>query len=316
MKPNFLLATSVFALLSFSVANAQETEFPLTIDNGGREIVIENVPERAVSLNGHTTEVMLSLGLASKLVGTSYMNHPVLDEYKSEYDKLPVLADNKSYPSLEVLLGADPDFTYGRLSAYRDTSIATVESLGQFGINAYAVKGTLIDGATMDDVYEDITNIGMIFDIQPRANALVEKMKSEIADVQRSVEKREGEPVRVLVFDSGTDAIYTAGTALQTNLIELAGGHNVFDDLTETWANVSWEEAVARAPEVIVINDYGQTTAEQKIALLKNNPALASIPAIQNDRFVVLPLSAMFEGVRIPNGVKTLAKGFYPDLSL
>lgn len=315
MKPNFLLTTCVFAMLSFSVANAQETEFPLTIDNGSRKIVIENVPERAVSLNGHTTEVMLSLGLASKLIGTSYMNHPVLDEYKNEYDKIPVLADNKSYPSLEVLLGADPDFTYGRLSAYRDTAIATVESLEQFGINAYAVKGTLIDGATMDDVYEDITNIGMIFDVQPRANALVEKMKSEIADVQRSVENITGEPVRVLVFDSGTDAIYTAGTALQTNLIELAGGRNVFDDLTETWANVSWEEAVARAPEVIVINDYGQTTAEQKIELLKNNPALASIPAIQNNRFVVLPLSSMFEGVRIPKGVMTLAKGFYPDLS-
>ncbi len=118
----------------------------------------------------------------------------------------------------------------------------------------------------------------------------------------------------MLVYDSGEDAIYTTGKALETQLIALAGGVNVFADLDETWSNVSWEEAVARAPEVIVINDYGQTSAADKIALLKHNPALASMPAIQNDRFVVLPLPSAFEGVRNPDAVRTLAAGFYPEL--
>ncbi len=301
------------AALSFP-ALAQETSYPLTIENGDRTVTFEKAPERAVSLNGHTTEVMLALGLEGKLVGTAYMNYPVLDEIKDVYDTIPVLADNQSYPSLELLLGTDPDFTYGRLSAYRDTSVAPVETLDQFGISSYVVKGTLIDGATMADVYEDIEKIGMIFDVQPRANALVADMKAEIAEIADTIAAAGQDPVSVLVFDSGTDTIYTAGTALQTNLIELAGGRNVFDDLDKTWANVSWEEAVARAPEVIVINDYGQTSAEAKIALLKNTAALASIPAIQNDRFVVLPLPAMFEGVRIPGGIRTLAEGFYPEL--
>ena len=200
------------------------------------------------------------------------------------------------------------------MSAYRDTSVAPVQTLDQFGISSYVVKGTLIDGATMADAYEDIEKVGMIFDVQPSANTLVADMKAEIAEIADTIASAGRDPVSVLVFDSGTDAICTAGTALQTNLIELAGGRNVLNDLDKTWSNVSWEEAVARAPEVIVINDYGQTSAEAKIALLKSTPALASIPAIQNDRFVVLPLPAMFEGVRIPGGIRTLAEGFYPEL--
>ncbi len=304
------------ALLSMApaIALAQATVYPLTIQNGDNTLVFDKAPERAVTLNGHVTELMLSLGLAPKMVGTAYLNHPILDSLKAEYDAIPILSDGTGSPSLEVVLATGADFTFGRLSAYRDTAVAPVEKLKELGINAYAVKGTLIKGATMDDVYEDIANIGQIFDIQPAAGALIERIRGEIGEVEATIAKAGKPPVKVLVYDSGEDAIYTTGKALETQLIALAGGVNVFADLDETWSNVSWEEAVARAPEVIVINDYGQTSAADKIALLKHNPALASMPAIQNDRFVVLPLPSAFEGVRNPDAVRTLAAGFYPEL--
>jgi iron complex transport system substrate-binding protein len=304
------------ALLSMApaIALAQATVYPLTIQNGDNTLVFDKAPERAVTLNGHVTELMLSLGLAPRMVGTAYLNHPILESLKAEYDAIPILSDGTGSPSLEVVLATGADFTFGRLSAYRDTAVAPVEKLKELGINAYAVKGTLIKGATMDDVYEDIANIGQIFDIQPAAGALIERIRGEIGEVEATIAKAGKPPVKVLVYDSGEDAIYTTGKALETQLIALAGGVNVFADLDETWSNVSWEEAVARAPEVIVINDYGQTSAADKIALLKHNPALASMPAIQNDRFVVLPLPSAFEGVRNPDAVRTLAAGFYPEL--
>lgn len=313
MKLKSLMAAALLVAWP-ATAFAQSTVYPLTIENGENTLTFEKVPERAVSLNGHTTEIMLALGLAPKMVGTAYVNHPILPELKAEYDKVPSLSDGTSYPSLEVLLGAEPDFTYGRLSAHSDTALGPADKLKELGVNAYVVKGTLIKGATMDDVYEDISKLGQIFDIQPTANALIDKMKGEIGEVQAKVAAANLPKVKVLVYDSGEDAIYTTGKALQTQLIGLAGGDNVFADVDETWSNVSWEEAVARAPDVIVINDYGSTTAQQKIDLLKNNPALASIPAIQNDRFVILPLPSAFEGVRDPEAVRTLAAGFYPEL--
>lgn len=294
-------------------AEAQETDYPVTIQNGDHTLIIDAPPERAVSLNGHTTELMLTLGLGDRMVGTAYMNYPVLEPLEAAYDEVPVLSDGTGYPSLEVLLGAGADFTYGRDSAYRDTAVGSVERLGAVGINAYVVKGTVIHGATMDDVYEDIRNLGLIFDVQPRATALIDSIEGEISAVQATLAEV-ADPVDVLVYDSGHDGIYTTGQALQTALIELAGGRNIFDDIDDTWAMVSWEEAVVRNPEVIVINDYGETSAEAKIAMLKDRPALASIPAIENDRFVVLPLPGAFEGVRNADAVRTLAEGFYPDL--
>jgi len=313
MRSKILLAAALIAAVP-TLALAQATTYPLTIQNGDHTLVFDKAPERAVSLNGHTTELMLSLGLAPKMVGTAYLNHPILDSLKADYDAIPILSDGTGSPALEVVLATEADFTYGRLSAYRDTAVATVEKLRELGINGYAVKGTLIKGATMADVYEDITNLGQIFDIQPAATALIERIKGEIGAVQAKVASANLPKVRVLVYDSGEEAIYTTGKALQTHLIELAGGTNVFADLDETWSNVAWEEVVARAPDVIVINDYGQTSAEDKIALLKGNAALASVPAIQNDRFVVLPLPSAFEGVRNPDAVRTLAAGFYPEL--
>lgn len=255
---------------------------------------------------------MLSLGLAPHMVGTAYNDDPILPELKADYEKIPVLSGGDSYPSAEVVAGTGADFAFGRLSAFRDTSVATTDRLAQLGIKTYIVQGTLVKGTaeSMDDVYADITNLGKIFDVQTKAGALVAQMKIDIDAVHAKV-AGVASPVKVLVYDSGDKTIYTAGKALETALIAQAGGVNVFADLPDTWDDVNVEDAVARAPDVIVINDYSGDSADKKIADIKANPALATIPAVKNDRFVVLPLTGVFEGVRNPTAIKELASGFY-----
>lgn len=294
---------------------AQSTSYPLTIQNGDRAVTFEKAPEKAVSLNGHTTEIMLTLGLAPRMVGTAYNDDPILPNLKADYDNIPMLSGGESYPSAEVVAGTGADFAFGRLSAFRDTTVATPERLKDLGITSYIVQGTLVKGTpeSMEDVYADIENIGRIFDIQPKAAELIASMKQEIGTVTAKVASV-GQPVKVLVYDSGDKTVYTAGKALETALIALAGGENVFADLSDTWADVNFEDVVARAPDVIVINDYSGDSADKKMADIKANPALATVPAVQNDRFVVLPLNDVFEGVRNPRAIATLASGFYPDL--
>lgn len=291
---------------------AQADYQPVTLSTGGHTITINEAPKRAVSLNQHTTEIMLALGLEDRMVGTAYMDDKILPEYEAKYAKIPVLADQ--YPSLEVLLGANPDFVYGRKSAFSDKALGSVKSLGEKGINGYVARGTEVSGVipTMDVVYEDILNLGKIFDIKDRSEQLVDKLKQGIADTQKKVGDVK-KPLRVAVYDAGDTAMYTASKTLQTHLVELAGGKNVFDDLDKSWTEVSWEEVVKRDPEVFVINEYDKPSAAEKIASLKKHPALQDVSAIKNDRFVILPLSDAFEGVRNVRAVETLAKGFYPD---
>ena len=80
-------------------------------------------------------------------------------------------------------------------------------------------------------------------------------------------ERLEGvEPVKLFVYDSGDKTAFTAGGAgIGNEMIERAGGVNLFADLDKAFGDVSFEQVAERAPEVIVIYDYGdQTVAAER----------------------------------------------------
>ncbi|KKX55915.1 ABC transporter substrate-binding protein [Brevibacillus borstelensis] len=296
---------------SANTANSASSLSPVTIENNGRTLTFAEAPRRAVSLSQHTTEIMLALGLEDKMVGTAYLDDQILPELQEAYAKIPVLS--KQYPSKEVLLAAEPDFVYaGWKSAFTDKAVGTVEDLEKMGVHAYLQQSSNMTAPGLEDVYADIQNIGRIFRVEPKANELIEKMKTEIRQITDHI-KDVARPIPVFVYDSGEDKPYTAANNYMTRLIALAGGKNIFDDVPKGWTSVSWEEVVARKPEVIVIVDYGDKTVEQKRNLLLTKNELADLPAIKNKRIVVLPLSAAAEGIRAPFALKTLAEGLYPE---
>ncbi|MGG3872920.1 ABC transporter substrate-binding protein [Brevibacillus laterosporus] len=290
--------------------NSQPVAEKIQIKNGEHTLTFEQAPKRVVSMNQHVTEMLLALGVEDVMVGTAYPDDEVLPEYKAKYDQIKLLS--KQYPSLEVFLSVEPDFVIGRSSAFTAKGIGSVEELHKMGIPAYTITGTISKHPTVDEVYEDLMQLGKILHVEDRAKDIVSKMKTDIQSIQQKIGNIE-KPVKVLVFDSVNSGLYTTGNSLETRLIEMAGGQNVFGDLEKSWSEVSWEEAIKRAPDVIVINDYDKPSAEEKIKYLLENKALSDIPAIKNKRFVSLPLSDVFEGVRNVRAVEILAKGFYPE---
>lgn len=284
---------------------------PVTLTTNGIEMTYPEAPKRAVTLNQHVTEIMLALGLADKMVGTAYLDDQILPELKEAYDKVPVLADK--YPNKEVLMAANPDFVYsGWKSGFGDKGVGSMEDLDKAGIKSYLQESSNKPGPTVEDVFADIQNIGKIFRVEDKANELIGKMKQEM-DQTVSKLGNVDKPLQVFVYDSGEDNPLTAANNYMTSLIKMAGGKNVFDDIQKGWAEVSWEEVVNRKPDVIVVVDYGDKTVDQKKNLLLTKRELADIPAIQNKRLIVLPLSAASEGVRAPIALKILAEGLYPD---
>ncbi|WP_240374516.1 ABC transporter substrate-binding protein [Bacillus piscicola] len=285
----------------------------VAVENYDRTLHFDSIPERVVSTNEHTTETLLKLGLEEKLVGVVQREgRELLPEFQEEFDELNILGSDN--PSLEVLLDVSPDFVYGRESSFAGKEgIATVEELKDFGIQTYIDTDSYQEGTTMEDVYQDIINLGRVFDVEDRANEIVSEMKDKSYSIQKQVGDVQSPP-RVLVFDQGGDEVFTAGKgSLQSTLITMAGGENIFSDIDKTWARVSWEEVVARDPEIIVINDYGNTTAEEKIKELKKNPSMSDVAAVKKERFVIIDLDSMFAGIRNIDALETLAKGFYPE---
>lgn len=292
-------------------AAAKSDGFPYTVKNCGVTTTFKAPPKRVVTMNQHVTEIMLELGLAKSLVGTAYLDDQVLPKYGEDYASVPVIAEE--YPSYEQVLAADPDFVYGGYgSAFTAGDGRSRETLKKSGIESRLNTESCTKGdRPMDTLYEEIREVGRTFGVTDRAEAWIKRAK---ADNAATAKRLAGiEPVSVFVYDSGDKTAFTAGgEGIGNELIERAGGTNVFADLDKPFGDASWENVVARKPEAIVIYDYGSTTVEQKKKRLLTDPALADVPAIKNKRFAVMPLSDAVLGVRVPAAVDKLAAQLHP----
>lgn len=304
----------LMTLIAFPLATAAIAQ--TTVQSCDRTVTFEAPPQAAISNDVNLTEMMLVLGLADRMVGyTGISGWKTLDEEMTAgIEALPELS--AKYPTKEVLIGADADFFFaGWNYGMRVGGEVTPETLEPFGIQVYELTESCIhigekDAASMDDMYADLRNLGAIFGVSDRAEALIDGYQADLAAFLEAQPTLDAAP-RVFVYDSGEDVPFTAGRyAMPNALIEAAGGTNIMDDFEKSWATVGWEAVVERNPEVIVIVNYGEVTADQKREFMMSNPAFAEIDAVQNDRFVVLEYVEATPGPRNIKAVKTLAAAF------
>ena len=309
----YLLSLAV--LLGASQAFAEATHYPLTIQSCNREVTFNQAPEHAVSHDINMTQMMLALGLKSRMVGYSGVTgwKSVTPQMAQLLDGLPELASK--YPSVETLLHANVDFFFaGWDYGMRVGGDLTPQTLQPLGINVLELTESCAfvmkrPAATLDDTYNDLRNLGKIFDVQERANALITRMQAQVADIQKNLP---AEKPRVFLYDSGEDRAMTSGRlGMPQALIEAAGGRNILDDVDASWTRINWETVVERNPQVIVIVDYSEISAAQKQQFLLDNPALQAVDAIKHQRFIVIPYVQATPGIDNVLAVQTLAKGFH-----
>jgi len=296
-------------------AQAEATRYPLTIQSCDRQVVFNQAPRHAVSHDINMTQMMLALGLKPRMVGYSGITgwKSVTPEMATILDGLPELA--AKYPSVETLLNANVDFFFaGWDYGMRVGGDLTPQTLQPLGINVYELTESCAfvmkrPAASLEDTYNDLRNLGKIFDVQDRANDLIATMQAQVADVRKQLP---ADQPRVFLYDSGEDRAMTSGRlGMPQALIDAAGGRNILDDLETSWTRVNWENVVERNPQVIVIVDYGEVSAEQKQQFLLDNPALQSVDAIKQRRFIVIPYVQATPGIDNVLAVQTLAKGFH-----
>lgn len=290
-----------------------------TVQSCNRTVAFDSVPQAAISNDVNLTEMMLVLGLADHMVGyTGISGWKTLDEdMRAGVEELPELS--AKYPTKEVLIGADADFFFaGWNYGMKVGGEVTPETLAPFDIDVYELTESCIhigakEKVSMDDMYNDLLNLGEIFAVKDKAQELVDGYKADLAAFQADLNAGDT-PLRVFVYDSGEDTPFTAGRyAMPTALIEAAGGENILGDFEKSWATVTWEEVVERNPEMIVIVNYGNVTAEQKREFMMSNPAFADIDAVKNDRFVTLEYVEATPGPRNINAIKKLSSAFWSN---
>lgn len=309
MKKQILAAFAALSLIAASSCAARAADYaPVTTDNYGRSVTVTAMPQRALTLGPNCTELFIALGLGDKIAGNTLDNHSrgPLPEYAAEYAKVPEL--NYGSATREAVLTSGADFVYGIDWEFGDGGL-DIKELEENGMNVLVERAS-----NFDEAYSEIRALGKIFKIEARAEEFIKEQERRIKAVADKLKGRE--PLRVLVYDSGSSGVFTcAGNNFESLLIERAGGENVFGDLTgKQWVTVSYEEAVAREPQVIVIHDYDSPSVEAKIAEIKANSALSQLECVKNERFVTIALESVLPGSRMAYAVERFAAGFYPEL--
>jgi len=273
------------------------------------------MPKGVLCANLYSAENMVMLGLGEYIVGKNVHTNPAdvpLPELSAAFENIPEI--ERSY---ENAISSGADLVIGQVSAFKDTSWGSYEQLESVGINCLTITGTIVPDETVEDIYTDIRNLGKIFKCEDRAEDLINDMKASIAETAGIVANvADADKPVVFVFDMyKEDQIYTTAAGLESNLIELAGGINGTRHAADTrWFYTSIESLISVNPDIIIINDYGSQSVEDKIACIKNNPACASIPAVVNDKFLVIPLVSVMQDVRASMACRTFAEYFYPEL--
>lgn len=289
----------------------------VTLTNCGREVTFDKVPERVVTNDVGITELMFALGLEDRMAGFA-MPDDKGDlsgvPWNGGYDKVKWLS--KDQLTKENALDARADLVFaGWNYGFREDSGFTPDALKKLGIPSYVLTESCHNGRTessrgimppLDALYTDLTNLGKLFGVQQRAATLIAGFKKEVAQV-RAQAPAAGDRPKVFLYDSGQDQPFTSGRyAAPEQIISEAGGVNVMHDVQDSWTTVGWESVVRRDPDVIVICDYGDVSAEQKKKFLLSYAPLRNVSAVKHQRIFVLDYVDLVESPRNPSAIARL----------
>ncbi|WP_062305942.1 putative F420-0 ABC transporter substrate-binding protein [Demequina subtropica] len=277
----------------------------VTVDNCGVLVESAGTPTRIVAVKSTTTELLVELGLADAIVGAAFLDGPIEPPYTTLDSDIPVLSE--FLPGQEATLALEPDaIVAGWESNFAADGVGERDALAERGILTYVAPsackepGYQPDPMTFDALFAQIEEAGELFGVPDAAATLVTRMSTDLEAIEP-----DGRDLTALWYSSGTDSPYVgAGIGAPQMMMEAAGLANVFEDVHDTWTSATWEAVVEADPDVIVLVDASWNTAEDKIAMLEDNPATAALSAVKAGAYVIVPFAGAEAGVR---NVETVA---------
>ncbi len=233
-------AIFIIFLLLFVCFNAKALTI---VDDFGYKTVINKTPQRIVSLAPSNTEILFALGAGKRVVGvTDYCDYPP-EAVKMKKEGLIESIGGYSTVNIEKVIALKPDLV---LAAYGNGK-EVVDVLRSYGIKVIA-----LNPRNISDVMRDILIIGKAVGEEKNATKLVNWMKNEIKKLKEEASRYKVRPRIVHIL--WNDPIWVSGNDTFANdVIELAGGINAFKDI-EGWKIVSYEEILAKNPDIIIVN--------------------------------------------------------------
>lgn len=319
-------SASVSASSPSQETEGEKTQYPLTITtygSDGQELTTtyEKAPEKVLAVYQGSIETLLALGLEDHIAGAAGLDNEVPDEQKSAFSSINYL--DEFTPSLETVTMMEPDLIFSWGSLFGEKTLGDAKGWVDKGTNIYMNSNTRPSeeayNRTLENEYTDILNIGKIFDVQGKAEAIVQEMQDTIESVKEKTADIAEKPT-TLVLEPSKDSFRNYGaTSLGGDMVTQLGGVLANPD----GSSLGKEDLIAADPDVIFVvympytGDDPEEVMNEKLATITGDESLQSLQAVQNNRVVPIMLSEMYaSATRTQDGIETFAKGLYPELEL
>lgn len=265
------------------------------VDDYGRTVRLDGVPERIVSTAPTPTEILFAVGAGPQVVGVDNYS-----DYPAEAASLPKVG---AYPlNTEVIVALQPDL----IVSSDLVSTAQLDLLEDQGI-----PYVILAARTLDDVMKDIRLAGIVTGHVDQADQLARSLEQRIDAVTN----------KTLALDVVKPMVYleyfpfwTFGPgSFGNDLIALAGGTNIAENTSSEYPMVASEFVIAQNPEIIIytVGVMTSTTA----ADIAERPGWQTIDAVQENKIYSIDdnLTSRY-GPRIVDGLEQLAEMLHPEL--
>jgi iron complex transport system substrate-binding protein len=272
----------------------------LGVSGGARA---QTAPRRIVSLIPATTEMLFDMGLSDRIVGVGSFDR--FPPEVSRFQRVGGLLD----PNVERILALKPD-----LVIVYETQSDLITQLTRAGVPLYRYRHQ-----GLPDIVQTMRSLGARIDAAKEAEAAAGRIEARLADVRRRVEGR-SRPRTLLIFGREPGSLRriqaSGGYGFLHDLLELAGGNDVLEDFKRQSVEMSTEMVLARAPEVIIELQYGDSPRRQQAdAETRVWDALPSVPAVRMRRIhLLIGDEFVVPGPRIVLAAERLARVLHPDV--
>ncbi len=264
--------------------------YPVTVtDQAGREVTIEDEPQKLVSGYYISTSLLIALGLEEKLVGieAKAASRPIYSLSAPDLIELPSVGSAKEF-DLEGCAALEPDLVILPLKLQ-----SAAETLSGLGIDTI-----LVNPENQELLTEMIGLIASATHREDAAQSLLDFTSSETSYLTESLANVQTPSVYLA---GNSSLLSTAGDAMyQSDLIRLAGGENVASEITDSyWAEISYEQLLAWDPAYIILASDASYTVDDVLS----DPNLSSCQAVVNKSVYQIPGNAEAWDSPVPSGI-------------
>ncbi len=273
---SLLAVGAVFIHLARASADRQDAPAPAAVPS--------KAPSRVITMAPSITEVAFALGQGRRVVGVSDFC-----DFPPEAGSLPRVGGFVN-PNLERITALSPDLVILQGVAER-----TARFCRDRGIPVL-----FVDMDSIPTIFAGIRSMAARLECPDRAETLVREIQADLDRVRKSIAGKKRRPVFICIGrePGGVASLYTTGrNSFVSQLVEAAGGDNVFSDVLTPYPEASKESLLARAPEVILEIRLGRVQGPEEVARLREEwRVLKGIPAVDHgevhiltDAFLLIP---------------------------